>query len=329
MKTIKVKFVDWWDTFNPETNLMYEILKKNYDVQISDNPDYLFCSVYSKEFMKYDCVKILYSAENFAPDFNLFDYAIGFENLIYPGRYLYFPNYLMNLKYKKDLEKAKNKHLATAIPKNDFCSLVVSSGSKDQTRIRFFEELCNYKKVNSGGKYLNNIGCDPGDGVTNKLEFQSRHKFALAFENSSHPGYCTEKLVEAFSAGTVPIYWGDPDVCQIFNEKAMIVLDETHNFRATIDKIKAIDNDDALYNAMLKEPALIDLDVWEKWSDKLELFLIQIIEKPIQEAHRTSTIPLVKKYYLPFLNINNQDTGKKYRNSIIERTKHLARRIWK
>lgn len=329
MKTIKIKFVDWWDTFNPEMNLMYKILKKNYDVQISDNPDYLFCSVYSKEFMKYDCVKIIYSAENFAPDFNLFDYAIGFEKLDYPGRYLYFPNYLMNLKYENDLEKAKKKHLETEIQKNDFCSMVVSSGSKEQTRIRFFEELCKYKKVNSGGKYLNNIGSDQGDGIKNKLEFQSRHKFALAFENSSHPGYCTEKLVEAFSAGTVPIYWGDPEVCQIFNEKAMIVLDKESNFEETIDKIKVIDNDDILYYNMLKEPALIDRHIWENWTEYLEIFLKQIIEQPIQEAYRTSTIPLVKQYYLSFLNSDNQDTKRKNRYSILERTKELARKIRK
>ena len=193
--------------------------------------------------MNYDCVRILYSAENFAPDFNLYDYAIGFEKLSYPGRYLYFPNYLMNLKYKKDIERLKVKHLMPEFSKTDFCSMVVSNGNGDQTRVRFYNELSKYKKVNSGGKYLNNIGSAPGEGVKDKYEFTRRHKFSLAFENSEHPGYCTEKLIEAFAAATVPIYWGDPQVKHIFNENAMIVLESSENFKTTIEKIIEIDKD--------------------------------------------------------------------------------------
>lgn len=320
MKKIKIKFVDWWDTFNPENNLMYKILKNNYDVQISDDPDYLFCSVYSKEFMQYDCVKILYSAENFAPDFNLYDYAIGFEKLIYQDRYLYFPNYLMNLKYQKDLERAKKKHLQTILQKKDFCSMVVSSGERSQTRIKFFEELCKYKRVDSGGKYLNNIGCKPGEGVIDKYQFQTKYKFAMAFENSKHPGYCTEKLVEAFAAGAVPIYWGDPDVAQIFNTKAMIVLESAVDFEKVIERIKEVDNDDMLYRQMLKEPALNNIDVWERWSNKLEFFLKQIIEQPLSQARKVSTTALVKNYYKPFINDKSEETPKKEKN---------WHRIWK
>ncbi len=320
MKKIKIKFVDWWDTFNPENNLMYKILKNNYDVQISDDPDYLFCSVYSKEFMQYDCVKILYSAENFAPDFNLYDYAIGFEKLIYQDRYLYFPNYLMNLKYQKDLERAKKKHLQTILQKKDFCSMVVSSGERSQTRIKFFEELCKYKRVDSGGKYLNNIGCKPGEGVIDKYQFQTKYKFAMAFENSKHPGYCTEKLVEAFAAGAVPIYWGDPDVAQIFNTKAMIVLESAVDFEKVIERIKEVDNDDMLYRQMLKEPALNNIDVWERWSNKLEFFLKQIIEQPLSQARKVSTTALVKNYYKPFINDKSEETSKKEKN---------WHRIWK
>ena len=50
---------------------------------------------------------------------------------------------------------------------------------------------------------MNNIG----GAVSDKFAFQQKHKFSIAFENTSYCGYCTEKIVEAFVAGTIPIYW--------------------------------------------------------------------------------------------------------------------------
>lgn len=79
-----------------------------------------------------------------------------------------------------------------------------------------------YKKVDSGGKYKNNIG----KPVENKRDFQMTHKFVIAFENTSTRGYTTEKIIGAYAAGAVPIYWGDPDVAMTFNTKSFINCNE-------------------------------------------------------------------------------------------------------
>ena len=34
------------------------------------------------------------------------------------------------------------------------------------------------------------------------------YNFTIAFENSDYPGYITEKIIHAFIAGTIPLYWG-------------------------------------------------------------------------------------------------------------------------
>jgi alpha(1,3/1,4) fucosyltransferase len=47
-KTIKINFKYFWDGFDPEHNFFTNILKKEYHVVISENPDYLFYSVYPK-----------------------------------------------------------------------------------------------------------------------------------------------------------------------------------------------------------------------------------------------------------------------------------------
>jgi hypothetical protein len=41
-----------------------------------------------------------------------------------------------------------------------------------------------------------------------KQETLRKYNFILAFENSNFPGYITEKIIDAFKAGAVPLYWG-------------------------------------------------------------------------------------------------------------------------
>ena len=75
-----------------------------------------------------------------------------------------------------------------------FCNFVYSnSGNCDPIREAFFHQLCKYKKVDSGGKYLNNIGKAVGD----KLQFIKDYKFTIAFENSSCSGLYYRKIIGA------------------------------------------------------------------------------------------------------------------------------------
>jgi len=45
-----------------------------------------------------------------------------------------------------------------------------------------------------------------------KPEILGEYKFALCFENSILKGWVTEKIFDCFFAGTVPVYWGAPDI---------------------------------------------------------------------------------------------------------------------
>ena len=72
-----------------------------------------------------------------------------------------------------------------------------------EMRDNFFEALCAYKNVDFRGKWKNNIGTS----VNDKIEWLKSYKFNICFENSSYPGYLTEKLFDAFMGGCVPIYW--------------------------------------------------------------------------------------------------------------------------
>lgn len=284
MKTIKIAYAGWWNGFDYKQYSIQRILEKYYNVEISDKPDYLFYSVFSPVKTSDDTITIEYLGENMCPDFNMADYAIGFEKLSFQDRYLYRPNWLMNPKYEAEVDLMRKKHLQVPHEKKEFCSFVYSNGEADPFREEFFRALSNYKKINSGGRYLNNIGLK--DGVPDKLEFQKKHKFSIAFENSSHAGYVTEKIVQSFAAGTVPIYWGDPQAGEIFNEKAFINVHKYPSMDAVIEEIKRIDENDDLYDSMLREPALKECDYVEQQEQRAEEFLRNIVEQDKRNAIR-------------------------------------------
>lgn len=64
----------------------------------------------------------------------------------------------------------------------------------------------------------------------NEIEFKedglATYMFSIAHENHSSPGYFTEKILDCFATGTIPIYWGDPDIGKVFNTDGIIQLDE-------------------------------------------------------------------------------------------------------
>lgn len=285
MKTIKVKFIGFWSTFDENHNFILDTLKENYQVELSDRPEYLFCGTSSKEYLDYDCVRIFFTGENVCPDFNLFDYAIGFERLEFGDRYLRYPFYLADHYYDNDMKMAMEKHKFSKEDlnqKTEFCSFVYSNKESDPHRDELMEAVCNYKQVNSGGRYRNTIG----GPVADKMEFQLKHKFSIASENSYHIGYNTEKLVQSLAALTIPVYWGDPSIHLDFNEKAFINCHRYSSFEQVVDWIREIDENEELYLSMLREPSFLpDFSIEEK-KEELKEFLYHMIDQPYEETFR-------------------------------------------
>lgn len=282
-KLIKIKLVDGFPINEEFWKPLLEELNKKYRIEFSDTPDYLLCGCFSNEFLKYNCVKIQLLGENISPDFNLYDYAIGFDWMNYGDRYLRFPIYYY---WKSDFDDAIHKHEKGDeyfLSKKRFCNQVVSNGKwNDTTRDNFFHILCKYKKVDSGGRHLNNIGYP----VPDKKEFQSLYKFSIAMENSRKDGYTTEKILNAFAAGTIPIYWGNPLIKKEFNPKSFINVFDFSSLEECIEYIKEIDNDDSKYLKMQHEPIFTDDKYILKKQSCLYDFLCKIFDQPCNEARR-------------------------------------------
>ena len=288
-RTIKVQFLDYWNTLDPNGTgyLLQQILGRHYELEVSDDPDYVFFSAMGESHWTVSdrCVKIYHTGENVAPDFNACDYAIGFEWMDFGDRYIRIPLYLF---YDRDmLDRMVHKHELPpdwdlAAEKPDFCSFVVSN-HRNPHRNEAFRKLSEYKKVDSGGRYMNNVG----GPVVDKFAFDCRHKFSLCFENGSHSGYTTEKLAQALAARTVPIYWGDPDVGKVFNTKAFVNVADFDSLEAALQRVQELDSNDELYLSVLREPAFLpDAPSIDDELARLEAWLLPIFEQPLEKAWR-------------------------------------------
>ncbi|WP_147381213.1 glycosyltransferase family 10 domain-containing protein [Parabacteroides sp. AM08-6] len=282
MKKIKINFVDFWDGFNCFDNYFVNILTCYYDVEIDAKPDYLFYSVFGDNHLEYkNCIKIYYTGENDFPDFNFCDYAIGFQYFTFEDRSFRYPEYLLYEGYNKLMDKEKT--IDKLLSNRKFCNFVYSNSKYAiPLREKFFHQLSKYKKVDSGGRLLNNVG----GPVQNKLDFIKDYKFTIAFENSSLSGYTTEKLMEPMVVNSLPIYWGNPNVHLDFNVASIINLQSFSSFEEAIEEIVRLDNDDDAYLQKLSQPWLTQDQAEKNWEKELALFLCNIFDQPIEKARR-------------------------------------------
>jgi len=98
--------------------------------------------------------------------------------------------------------------------------------------------------------------------VMDKLSFLQQYKFTIAFENSSYPGYTTEKLLQAFIAYKIPIYWGNPLIHKDFNTNSFINCHDYNNFEEVIERVIEVDKDDSLYREYItKSPIIANAEI--------------------------------------------------------------------
>ncbi len=301
-QVLKIKFVDFWNGFHSTENYFFNLLSLNYEVEISDTPQMLIYSCYGKEYLKYNCTKLFYTAENLRPDFTGCDYAITFDynNDIRHFRLPLYAIYMDNETSQLQMQRNYTKEEALDIwkSKTKFCCMVVSNG-QSKKRLDFFNKLSKYKKVDSGGKVMNNVG----GPVKDKMEFIKDYRFVIAYENASNAGYTTEKLIEPFLTNSIPIYWGNPLVTKDFNEASFINLNTSKTEEDLIKEIIAIDNDEQKAVEMLMQPKFLNGIVPNDISkERLSLFFDMVVNESYNKIPVSKTwknkIHLVKIYFL-------------------------------
>jgi len=192
-------------------------LKPFFDFQPSASPQVVLYGPYSGELPQGTYTKIFIGCENVRPIMAECDWAFG----VLHEDHVRHPRYMRLQRWGDDSHFVrKDRNWAAVLQaKTRFCAFLYAN--KCLYREAFFGALSRYKPVDAPGRSMNNMpGVDPVPGQIDwkaKVEFLRAYKFVVAFENSSAPGYNTEKLTHAIEADAMPIYWGDPEIGRSFN----------------------------------------------------------------------------------------------------------------
>jgi hypothetical protein len=311
MKEITISFRNFWQGFQEDkvyswlTKTLFEGVAKCRVV--SENADIGFSSAFGNNKLD-GKVKILFLGENWPVDFKPYHFSISHIrsnniglccNLTWPLFAIYYDltvlekkspitfreeslsapsplSSLTSISWEKNVRISSND----SIVKSKFCSFIVSNGSCS-SRNSFFDRVSEYKHVDSGGRYRNNIGHNiPGiHSDPEIISFIKDYRFNICFENSSTEGYCTEKIVQSMVACTIPIYSGDPRVNDYFNPKSFINVDSYSTKEEAINKIKELEEDHDKYREMYNEPWIKD-DFLSRFSPKvLKKFAEKIVRR--------------------------------------------------
>jgi len=263
---MKAYFNGFWDGFIDKTDPIHvdffiKLLTDVYSDEIIvsnnlDDSDILIESIFiTNEYINYKKWKhtFLFTGESRYAYCTL-DYLssytciLGFNHTT--DNYVEFPLYILYFKLNPTMTFEPTKHI-----KNNNATAVISNENSYE-RIIFLEKLETRMKVLYGGGYKNNIGgrLDGYFASDSLHNFYKNSKFAITMENTSIDHYITEKLINGFCAGIIPVYWGSPHISKHFNTKRFLILEDDSD--ESIDKVidRMVNMSDEEYFQIVNEP---------------------------------------------------------------------------
>lgn len=181
-----------------------------------------------------------------------------------------------------------NKNLLDMVENFKFCPTggcwIKPNDQKIYSKNKILSIISSGKNVTFGHRLRNNIvnifknNMDVYGRKYNPIEYKlsglKDYAFSIVVENAKEDYYFTEKIIDCFMTGTIPIYWGCPSIGDFFNIDGILTFD-------TIDELNNIINNLSLeyynnkiesikYNYEIAKKYLIAEDfIYENYSDIL------------------------------------------------------------
>jgi len=214
--------------------------------------------------------RIWFTMENIRPPIqDDLDLTLSYDQFDFNGTNLYLPTWYMLIGLFKpngfegdgvtiQADDLLKKRTLRQGEKTAFACAII--GNPHQVRLQGINILNRIGKVDVYGRITGRI-------VTNKMKVAKRYKYTICFENDLYPGYVTEKLLQAYITGTVPIYWGDLGKDNAINRKCFINLKDFSSTEDFVTFMKSMD--DIAYNQMFEEPFLSTLPDLTEISERI------------------------------------------------------------
>jgi hypothetical protein len=305
--SLTVRYRHFWPGFNAKNSLFHSVLSKiagpkiEIITDLSLRVDLEFQSVYrngSVSRQAFDRLKIItgkmeyfdyvekyrhgfsrldlpnarrsiwYTAENFRNPNSIFSGAIGFDTSDSYSNSLYFPFWMYRLDWGLGNELSeiapKPEYLVRRRSVNlpDKNSICVFSSTRDPGRMRLISILGSVFEVVKFGTAFNSR-------VSSKLESARGFRYHLSPENSLTSGYVTEKLIESWVCGNLPI-WEGLHANMLFNPSSYIDVTRK-TAKEIISELEGITNDEWVWR--MNQPLLRELPTIEPLQNFLKYIL--------------------------------------------------------
>jgi alpha(1,3/1,4) fucosyltransferase len=260
---MRVQFLDFWPNFNTNDNVILDHIRRYHNTEVvTRDPELIVCSIFGTASLKINTPKILVIGECVSSE----HYTLNQPGLIMvltttrinnPIAYHYpWGNWFHRINHIYEQRNPVKTH---------FCAFVVSN-PRAKFRNHLFCAMNKYKRVDSAGSAFNNVGYRAPGAINDSwphganrdfINWLSRYKFYICCENQAYPGYHTEKIMNAYLANCVPIYWGAETIKDIHNMDSMIFV---RTIEEAVAAVKRLDQNPELYLAKQQaNPFLVPL----------------------------------------------------------------------
>lgn len=290
-KFSKIRYYNFW-TLSKSEDCWFTQFIEHRNIN-SDKKIINFFSVYGASQVSFTIKspKIFFTGENiFNSDYKTpynkyhrsylenYNLSLGF-NYSSHKKYMRFPLWILyiipadaNFEAIKNLiDQYNNPEFRLNNKRENFCANI-SRLDNIGIRKKIIDTLNSIQQVKCAGSFMQNTNELQEKYNDNKIEYLKTFKFNICPENSNTKGYVTEKLFEAITSGTIPIYWGSDNNPEstIINQEAVLFFDE-NNPQKLIDKVSLLSNDEKAYEDFCRIKPFKDNAAEEIWKSLNEL----------------------------------------------------------
>lgn len=226
--SILIRYLGFWPGFDENNNEIHNLMSEassclGLNLHVTNaKADIEVHSIFDSIQHSVDdgATKVLYLGENVRPHYMNVDYSLSFDIHSYNRKNIYTPLWILrstDFGVANGYKPYDPKSLSDLRPPRTgkgICYIGNNETPLRQSLIRFLRS--NGFSVDCFGSHTNQ--------VADKIEKLSQYQYSICFENSYTPGYVTEKLIDGYVSGTIPIYSGGIDA-SIFNTMSFINLD--------------------------------------------------------------------------------------------------------
>jgi len=214
---------------------------------------------------------IQYIGENLRPSLGRYRYSLSFDYDSYGGRNFRLPLWWWRLAWPGFAERWRQRPAPRAqftqgyedlIPidallrrrsiasfrERRFCALIASE--YEALRLNLYLALRSVGDVAGYGHLFGN------PLFASKLQTLPGFRFCLCPENGLYPGYHTEKLVDAWYGGCIPLYSGDRLLSRDFNTAALLNYQDYLDIERFVSHVRRLEADPSAFDEVYSQPLL-------------------------------------------------------------------------